>query len=433
MHFSNSDAVELLKECLNKFHPSKIIPGKLSFKKDTSEITIAGSAYSIKESGGIYLNGSGKASVAMAKAVMTALGDIVISGMVIAKEYDQSISDSIEILTSSHPIPDRSSLEATEKLINFAESIPPGSIVLNLISGGTSSLFCKPANGISIEDYADMVSCLLKSGASIDEINLVRKSVSAVKAGRFLDSLRHTRLIDLIISDVPDDNPKNIGSGPTTAQSFRYRDVTTVLDKYDLHSTLPKSILNFISTNSERTFRSKDLNNHQSHIILSAGVAADMTAKTIQYFGFHVIKDNNVWSGPSDKLQQHIMECAEPYLKSNKSTALIFYGESTVKVTGDGKGGRNQELALRMAESLSRYERDIIFLSAGTDGIDGPTDAAGAVLDQKTKSRAEKQGIELQDYLKRNDSYHFFEQTGGLIKTGATGNNVMDLQLLFIP
>lgn len=433
MHFSQSKAVKIFQECLRKIHPTEIIPAAVSYDSENKTLEIDKDIHELSKSKEIYITGTGKASVSMAEAVKSILQNNLKSGLIIAPELPSKNLSKIDIMSASHPLPDESSVNAANKLIQFAESIPEGSTVINLISGGTSSLFCKPAQGISIGYYAEMVRILLKSGASIDEINLVRKSVSQVKAGRFLHSLRHTYLIDLIISDVPDDNPGNIGSGPTTAQQFSYQDVESVLSKYNLDSKLPESVTHHIHKHSARKFKSDEIDRHHSYIISSARKTAKIAAKLIEQHGFKTVIDNEAWSGSIDQFQQHIMDKVEKYIENPSPTALIFYGECTVEVSGSGKGGRNQELALRMAKLLSNYDQNIIFLSAGTDGVDGPTDAAGAVVDQKTKSVTEAEGIEIQSFLENNDSYHFFEHMGGHIKTGPTGNNVMDLQLLFIP
>lgn len=433
MHFTQSDAIDVFEKYLQEIHPTEIISDTVSFNPDSKSLIIKSTEYNLRESKGIYLIGTGKASVQMARALASILGDELVSGMIIASDRSDSISNTIKTLSASHPLPDNSSLEATESLIKYVTSIPKGAVVINLISGGTSSLFCKPADGISMSDYSIMVDLLIRSGASIDEINLVRKSVSSVKAGRFLKLLSHTKLIDLIISDVPNDDSENIGSGPTTAQSFSFKDVISVLEKYELLSKLPVAIRQFILERSSLQFKSKEIGHHQYHIILSAKKAAQTAARIISKKGFEVHLQPEAWTGTIEDFQQHILNETETHIHDSEPTALIFYGECTVNVTGDGKGGRNQELALRIADSLSKYDRDFIFLSAGTDGIDGPTDAAGAVVTHQTKSKAGKMGVDLNTYLRKNDSYHFFDQFGGHIKTGPTGNNVMDLQFLFIP
>ncbi|WP_069131778.1 glycerate kinase type-2 family protein [Rhodohalobacter halophilus] len=432
MYFSQSDAVELFKDCLRKIHPCECIPSKIKFNRASNSLIINDDTVDLNRSNGIYLIGMGKASVPMAEALSSILDEKLTSGMIISPEKSGIADDKIHILHSSHPIPDQSSVDAAEQLIRFVRSIPKGATLFNLISGGTSSLFCKPADGISVDDYAIMVEQLLKSGASINEINLVRKSVSAVKAGRFLEHLHHTILIDLIISDVPDNNPENIGSGPTTAQSFSYREVFNILDRYNLKKDLPDSVISHLQRHSDEIFKSKEIDHHRTYTLISAKEAAEVAAAIIQKRGFEVIVDDTPWAGPIDRFVQHIITKAESLLPDTAPVALIFYGECTVQVSGTGKGGRNQELALRMADKLSDCDRDLIFLSGGTDGVDGPTDAAGAVVNQNTKRVAKSMNADLNSYLMNNDSYHFFEKVGGHIKTGPTGNNVMDLQLLFI-
>jgi glycerate 2-kinase len=435
MIFEKENAVNLFKETLRQAHPSRLIPSILKIDSKQESLTIMNQKVEIPLSRPIYMIGLGKASVEMAEAVSSVLKERLTKGVIITNKDPNKEIDKVEILTGSHPLPDQKSFATTERLIDFATSIPEGALVFNLISGGTSSLLCKPAEGITMGDLQSLYKLLLNSGATIDEINLVRKSVSEVKAGRMLSYFQQCELIDLIISDVPDDNIEDIGSGPTISQSFSYQEVCSVLNKSNLWNRIPDSVkTHLLEKRDLDSFKSEDSPNHHSYTILSSSKVAELAKGIIENSGFNVHMDSQPWSGSINMFEKHILSKAKTYMEDQtKPTALIFYGECSVKVTGDGLGGRNQELALRMIKSLDQFDRNVVFLSAGTDGIDGPTDAAGAVVDQNSFSKASEKGIDINDYLKRNDSYHFFEKLGGHIKKGPTGNNVMDLQFLFIP
>jgi glycerate 2-kinase len=383
----------------------------------------------------VYVTGSGKASCEMAGAIEAILGSKLKAGLILYPESTQCHLDKIDTLPATHPLPDKLSLTATSKLIRFCDSIPGESVVINLLSGGTSSLLCKPAGTLNLNDLRTTYRLLLKSGADIHEINTVRKALSAVKGGQMLSYLSHTQLIDLIISDVPDDNPADIGSGPTTAQSVSYRDASEFLQRRQIYDKVSKNVQSYleqaVKSATGARYSTREIDKHRQYIISSARIAAHTASRLWIDENMHTWVDQTPWSGPSHLLAEHIIESA---LKKPASTpaVLIFYGESYIEVTGSGQGGRNQELVLRVAMLLHRLNRKAIFMSAGTDGLDGPTDAAGAFADHKTIQKAQSAGLDPLQFLKENDSYTFFEQTGGHIKTGPTGNNLMDLQFLIL-
>lgn len=436
MRIDPSTAKTFFLDTLNRSSPEQLIPSFLKFNSQLNTLHVFGHDIRLTENQHIFVIGSGKASVEMAKAASDILGGKLSGGILITDSgHKKNLPKNIEVLTASHPIPNKKSVNAANRLVDFIESIPKHSIVLNLVSGGTSSLLCKPTASIPFDDIVKLYRLLLNSGMVIEEMNLVRKSVSEIKAGRLLQYFNDVQLFDLIISDVPSDDLKDIGSGPTIVQRFRFSDVITLLKDKELWQKIPESINSFLSTNARENdlFETEEILNHYSQIILSSEKVAGIAKKLMEEKGFRVTKDDQPWTGSIEDFEQHIVSKLSAGTSADKKPhAFIFFGECSVEVTGDGKGGRNQELALRIAKHLDEFDQEVIFLSAGTDGIDGPTDAAGAVVNQNSLKEARELGLDADDFLRRNDSYSFFEKLGGHIKTGPTGNNVMDLQFLIV-
>lgn len=431
-------AIQFFKSILNNVNPSEFLPEIVKWNQEENKLTVYEESFNIKEDQKIYVIGTGKASPTMAVAMEKIFESNIEAGFIIAPPDTDTSPSKIEMREGSHPLPDEKSEQATKKLISLIKKIPDNSIVINLLSGGTSALLCYPANGLEIEDFQKTYKILLESGANIHEVNTVRKALSEVKGGRLLSFFNNVTLLDLVISDVPNDELASIGSGPTTPQDISYDKAFKVLKKYMIWNNLPHEVRNHLADKMDEesggtSFQTADIANHHSWIVSSASKVARQTKRLLEEKGYEATLVEPAWSGLVDDFEDHIMKQFEKVENKNSNKkALVFYGESTVKVTGDGLGGRNQEIALRIARQLKDYDRNLIFLSAGTDGIDGPTDAAGAVVDQNTYEDAKSEGIDPDEYIKRNDSYHFFEKVGGHIKTGPTGNNVMDIQLLLI-
>lgn len=422
----------LLNSVLELVDPVRMIPKQVRLSNSGELLVITGTDIPLPGTSALYIIGSGKASASMAAATETLLGDRIEAGCVISSPKPLHSPKSIQVLTGSHPYPDHHSFEATEELLRFIGSIPPEAAVLNLISGGTSSLLCKPAGEITPEELSQTYRMLIASGADIGEINTVRKACSMVKGGQLLEQLSCREVIDLIISDVPDDNPADIGSGPTTPQPITPADALSVVERYGLDEKLPKSVIRHIKKSRQRTTEPLEGTTHRQFILSSATIVSAEAEELFSERGFQVTRETNVWNGPVTGLEKKVTGKLDELNRSVNSPAVhIWYGESTVEVSGEGKGGRNQELALRMGIRLAESGQKAAFLSAGTDGIDGPTDVAGAVVDQTSIPEIESEtGRSAADFLKRNDSYHYFEGTACHIKTGPTGNNVMDLQFL---
>lgn len=431
-------AEDIFNRTLTHVDPSKIIPEAVQWDKQSGEISIHGETFELSEVQPVYLIGAGKASVPMALAIESMFTGRIKDGIVISP--DKYTGDSkVQVFKGSHPLPDKESLSSAYELISFLKKIPDYSFVFNLISGGTSSLFCLPAGNLEIEEIHEIYSLLIESGAGIHEINTVRKVFSAVKGGQILQYLQGKQVVDLMISDISDDEIGMIGSGPSIAQEISATGAFKILKQYRLYNQIPHSARQFLAVEMDKELKNKnyrttkDIEQHSSFIIASASMMAARAADIARDSGFDVTLNETAVSQPVGEVKDQFLNQIREHLKDSvKPKAIISFGEPTVQVTGDGLGGRNQELALRMAVALKDIDHDLVFLSAGTDGIDGPTDAAGAVVTNRTFNDAIKANINPEQYLANNDSYHFFQKAGGHIKPGPTGNNLMDLHIVLI-
>jgi glycerate-2-kinase len=436
---SKQQAIQFFKSVLKNVNPREFLPDVVQWNQEKRILSVYDQKFELSEDQKIFVIGTGKASPTMAIAMEQILGSDIEKGFIIAPPDTETSPSKIEMMEGSHPLPDENSEKATIRLLSLIKKIPNDSIVINLLSGGTSALLCKPDEGLSINDFQKTYKILLESGANIHEVNTVRKALSDVKGGRLLSYFNDVTLLDLVISDVPNDELSSIGSGPTTPQEISYDKAFKVLKKYMAWNDLPHDVRNHLADKMDAeaqnggAFETEDLRNHQQWIVSSASKVAHHTKEMLVQVGCKTTLIEPAWSGLVDEFENHIMNHLKNSLKNNSGKrALIFFGESTVKVSGDGLGGRNQEIALRMAKRLKDFNRSIVFLSAGTDGIDGPTDMAGAVVNQNTYEDAKSNGVIPDEFIENNDSYHFFKKVGGHIKTGPTGNNVMDIQLVLI-
>ena len=391
------------------------------------------------ETGNIWVLGAGKASVQMAEAVLEEKFNRVKDGIIISPTEDYL--DTIQIFRGSHPYPDIETVSASYELREVARRIPTGDTVVFCLSGGASSLLAIPPYGIEVEELAATYEILLESGAPIQEMNIVRKHLCELKGGQLAEELRHTNLITLIISDVPGDVFSTIGSGPTIPDPSTFKEAVAILKTYNLWGKLPQSVRIHFELGHAGDIPDTpkpgidDHPNHQIYLLNSAQAFASTVKSHLEEAGLHCWVADEAYDEDINVVTKKMCSKAISVLRGdegiNKPTALIYFGESTVNVKGNGKGGRNQHLALSCALALEG-QHDVTMLSIGTDGIDGPTDAAGAIIDSYTTLKARKAKLEPEKFLQDNDSYHFHEKMDTLIRIGPTGNNLMDLQVLII-
>ncbi len=363
----------------------------------------------------IYLFGSGKASVSMAFEMEKLFGDKIIDGVVISPYDDESLKR-VKVVKSSHPLPSYKSLEAGKILYDKLSSLEKDDFFIYLLSGGSSSLIELLHPLISLKDLEVTTNILLQNGVPIKEINIVRKHLSLIKGGQ-LGACTKASGVVLVISDVIGDDLEAIGSAPLFFDSSTILDAKEVLLKYKLFKRIPKSVKELFEYSLNET--PKEPNKNIEHIIIGSNKIAlkEARCKALSLgYSCDIV---------TDSLQEDVnivaKKIVETILQSEKEV-LIFGGECTVKVTGDGKGGRNQELVLRVLELIKEYE-NITFLSAGSDGIDGNSKAAGGIVDNKSYRG------DLPVFLENSDSYHYLKRENNLLVTGESGTNVMDIMI----
>jgi glycerate 2-kinase len=404
------------------------------------------SAYKDHRSTNILLVSFGKAAMPMAKAAIERLpADIPFKGIVLTKYGhvgDTVLPASIAVYEAGHPVPDEAGQRAALEILKLLADAKQNTLVLFLISGGGSALLVAPWEGITLEDKQRVTDELLRAGVSIEELNTVRKHISRVKGGRLAQIAYPATGISLILSDVIGDRLSVIASGPTCGDPSTFADAVDVLEKYGNTAKIPFSVMDILREGARggipETPKEGEpfLKNFQNIIIGSNKLATKAAkARAIELGFYSTVFSNEIHGEAKDVAQQYAMQAKElqKALLKNRSQniCLIFGGETTVTVKGSGLGGRNTELALSFALEIEGTE-GITLLSAGTDGTDGPTDAAGAIVDGTTIQVARSKGLNPQSYLDRNDSYSFFKETGELLITGPTGTNVMDVQVILI-
>ena len=377
--------------------------------------------------GNIYMVAIGKAAWTMAKAAQEYLGDRLVKGIVVTKyEHSMGSLPKCDIYEAGHPVADENTFAATHECIKLAESLTENDELLFLVSGGGSALFERPLEGITLDDIQGITNQLLASGADIVEMNMIRKRLSSVKAGRFAQLASPAKVFAIILSDVLGDRLDTIASGPAVPDASTVEDAMKVAAKYNLKLTelqskyltseTPKSIDNVktVITGSVRTLCE----------------SAAETAKKLGYTPFVLTTTMNCEAAEAGRLLATI--AADTRAGRNSFTApcaIIAGGETVVTLKGKGKGGRNQEKTLAAAKGIADLE-DILIFSLGSDGTDGPTDAAGGIIDGQTAAKLKGVGIDIDKILADNDSYNALKAVDGLIITGPTGTNVNDVVVI---
>jgi glycerate 2-kinase len=374
----------------------------------------------------------GKAAMAMARGASAALGG-AIRGIVVAPSGGGRLPRSLVRLRGEHPLPGRGSLAAGRAVWGELGGLARDEMVLVLLSGGASSLLALPAPGVTLEDKLATTKLLLRAGATIAETNAVRKHLSRLKGGGLARRAAPASVVTLLLSDVIGDSPAVIGSGPTAPDPTTFADVWAVLERYDLVERVPARVRRRIERGRrggvEETVKPGEIRT-RAIVVGNVASALEGAAREARRLGF----EPRVWTerlrGEARRAATRVAREIERVGRVRKPICLLAGGETIVRVGGDGRGGRNQELALALAEKIAG--RNVAALAAGTDGIDGPTDAAGAFVDGETVARARCRGLEPRGFLRRNDSHGFFSKMGDLHRPGPTGTNVMDVTIVLV-
>ena len=391
--------------------------------------------------GRVYLLALGKAACAMARAAVDVLGGAIREGVVVTKYgyAENCLSDGrIRIIEAGHPVPDKNSLLAGKLGRELAEKVGKDDLLIVLISGGGSSLFLLPEEGITLEDKIRTNELLLRSGAKIWEVNTVRKHISAVKGGKLAKRVEGT-VISLILSDVVGDRLEAIASGPTVRDPTTFQDAYRILRLYGVWEKVPESV----KVHIERGFRGEveetlkeSLPNVHNFVVGGGTTVCEAVKKKAEELGYNAGILTTTLEGEAREVAVAIGSIIEEISRNNrplkKPAVLIAGGEWTVTVgEGTGLGGPNQEFALSIARKIAGL--NAVVLAVDTDGTDGPTDAAGAIVDGKTLEVLGKVGVDVDEILKIHDAYHALEKVGALLRTGPTGTNVNSLVIALVP
>jgi hydroxypyruvate reductase len=406
-----------------------------SFRWNGSALIGGGRVYRPHGFRRIIVLGAGKASAKMGVGFEKLLGGRISDGLINTKYGHLAKLRRIRLNECSHPVPDDAGVRGATEIGQMAADATGDDLVVCLISGGASALLPLPAPGISLEEKQAVTGLLLACGADIHEINTVRKHISAIKGGRLAALAFPATVLSLILSDVVGDDLDVIGSGLTAPDRTTSADAIAVIAKYNLLDRIPPAIRGHLLSPASETPKPSDPAFERTHnlIIGSNGIALDAAAREAKALGYRtMILSSSIAGETRDVAGVHAAIAREIAARGRPvqtPACILSGGETTVTIRGNGKGGRNQEFALAAAPGIAGLPRTLIF-SAGTDGTDGPTDAAGAVCDGDTIHRASKHHLDDRAHLADNDSYTFFDSLGDLIRTGPTGTNVMDIRII---
>ncbi len=430
------DATRIVLAAISAADPKKGV--KRSFRIAANELAVGTWHRRTEDIGRIRVVGAGKASAHMAAALEEVLGDRITSGIVITKYGHGVPLRRIKFVEAGHPVPDEQGVEATLELMQHVAGSAPDDVVFVLLSGGASSLLVAPAQGITLADKKTTTSVLLSCGATIEELNCVRKHLSRVKGGQLLRACGSAQVVSLILSDVIGDPLDVIASGPTVPDPTTFGDALGVIDRLGIRGSLPPRVVSHLEAGDRgehpETPKPDEGSFSNGHAVLvgTNSIALKSAAYEAERRGYRAHVLTSSLRGEASEAAKVVCALAEGVSAGERPTALILGGETTVTLSRDaGKGGRNQEFALSAAREI-RGRSDITVASVGTDGTDGPTDAAGGLVDGATWERAIRCGFSPDAALLRHDAYPLLRATGDLVMTGPTGTNVMDVIVVLV-
>lgn len=428
----------MLRAALSAVDPCEAVRRVVTRKGAT--LQVGEHRYNLSHYKRLFAIGAGKASARMAVALEQRLGRRLNGGLVVVKYGHRASTSLIDIQEAGHPVPDLAGQEATGRILTLLNQLTADDLVLVLLSGGASSLLPAPAPGVALADKQRATALMLHSGATIHEVNTVRKHLSAMKGGRMAAATR-AHLISLILSDVLGDDLGTIGSGPTAPDGTTYADAIQILRRYGIWDKVPPNVRTHLLKGRRGAYPESPkpgarlFRRVQNQIIGNNQAAVEAVARVAKHYGLRPLILSTSLQGEAREAAKCFGAMAREIVTTGRPiqrpACVIAGGELTVTVRGKGRGGRAQEFALAAAREVAGLP-DVWIAGFGTDGTDGPTDAAGAIADGQTLARAARLHVDPEDSLVRNDAYHFFKTVGGLIRTGPTGTNVNDLYLLIV-
>jgi len=434
-----SDAMTIFQSALAAVDPEEAVRRHLRIDGET--LSLEGRRYDLGACERILVVGAGKAVAPMAKALEDMLGDRIDSGVLVVKDGHGLPLKKIHVREASHPVPDERGVAGTLEILKLLDGAGRRDLVLCLISGGGSALLIAPAEGITLPDKQATTRSLLACGATIHEINTIRKHLSRAKGGQLARAAHPAGVLSLILSDVVGDDLDVIGSGPTVPDRSSFEDTMEIFKRYEIWDRIPAPVRDRVAQGVKgalpETPKPGDpaFDGCAQVLVGSCLRALTAAAESAERLGYRSLILSSKVEGEAREVAKAFAAIGKEVLSSDhplKPPACILTGgETTVTLQGDGRGGRNQEFVLAGALALDGTDR-VVVLAGGTDGTDGPTDAAGALADGLSIRRAKALGMDPHAFLKRSDSYHFFKPLDDLIITGPTRTNVMDVYMLLV-
>ena len=431
------DATAIFRAALEAVDPAAAIRRHL--RRQGDRLRVGDRSYDLAHLRRVLVVGAGKAGAPMAAALEEILGDRIAAGIVTVKAGHGGPTRRVRIQEAAHPVPDAAGLASAQAILDLVRGAAAEDLVVALISGGGSALLPIPAPGITLEEKQQVTKQLLSCGATIQEINAVRKHISAVKGGQLARAAAPAQVLTLVLSDIIGDPLDAIASGPTAPDQTTFAQALAILDRYGIRAAVPPAVRDHLEAGAAgrvpETPKPGDSLFRQVHhqIVANNSQALEAAAAAAATRGYRTLILASGIHGEAREvakvLAALLLEVRATGHPVEPPCCLVAGGETTVTVRGRGTGGRNQEMALAAALVLQGTE-GVLFFSAGTDGTDGPTDAAGAASDGQTVARARAAGLEAARHLVENDAYPFFRALGDLIVTGPTRTNVMDVHLL---
>ena len=442
-----SELTEIFKAAVKRVDPELMLLNQCRLADGILKIDMPEHSpeYDLSKYSRVIVIGAGKATARMAKAMEAVLGDYLSEGLIAVKYGHTEKLEKIRTIESGHPVPDDNSVKAAEEIMKLAQSADEQTLVVNLISGGGSALLCMPYRNddwvCSLAEKQETTRLLLECGAEITEINTIRKHLSCIKGGRLAEAIYPAESLNLILSDVVGDRLDSIASGLTVPDRSTFKEAVSIIEKYGIKKSMPTPAARILMFGEAGTFPEtpkpgNDIFKKSRNVLIGTNLAALHSAKDAALkLGYNTQILSSQITGEASEAAKFYLGIGRDIRRDlgmlPRPACIIAGGETTVTIKGKGLGGRNQEMALAFLNEL-QDENGVYFLSGGTDGNDGPTDAAGAFAAADIARAGKKAKLSVQEYLNNNDSYNYFKQTGGLLITGPTNTNVCDVQIMII-